>query len=1080
MKKIFYLLLFSALLITGNAFVAHAQGIHQLWGMTTAQGRFYQGTIFTTTQAGRNPTKQFDFNFDRAGALVGEFIEYSGEFYATAVNSERTNQGILFKWNPVTDEYKVLHEFKVDEGTYPNQILALVNNKIYGTTIFGGYYKSGVIFEFDPATGIYSKRSEFGNILSNNSGTVAKSFTLMNGKLYGTATPYNGSGILYEWDPISYSFTKVNSLPSGGPGAPFAKMVAFQNKLYGVTVETGTNKLGEIIEWDPATNIVVSKVSFTAQTGSKPWSEPLVKNGKFYGMTSNDGAFGAGTLYEWDPVTNMLSKKVDLPNGSTMQNNSTGMALVGDKIYGIARANTPGNTFIFEWDPNENVFVNRRDFVDGDPNFLRGYLTLLQGKLFGIRGKGNYLDPRNELFEWDPATNAYTKKIEFNVSNGRMAMGSLTYTDGKLFGMTSQGGQTNQGTLFEFDPGTSTHRRMQDFDDTKGTAPQGKLLAYNGRFYGMTPTGGANNSGTLFEWQSQSNTFVKKFDFGGANGSQPFGSLVEKDGKLYGMTAFGGANDQGVIFEWDPGTNSFAKKVDFVAQTGGQPHGDLLLNDGKFYGMTYAGGQNSVGVLFEWDPATNIYTKRQDLSSGVGAKPFGSLVSYKGKLYGVTSEGGAFGYGALLEWDRQTNNLQTRVSYQLFNLRPNGNIAISYDKFYVLSSLGDSFGNVMECVPAGGFQNTTGSFGETAGAEPYYSTLIPVPAPISKGVPGQCTQLESSNVTVNNFHDWVPIVDRTGNAVAEVRANGNELGTFYGWLYVHDGLVRRDSAGQYYLDRTLTLTPTTKELAPGTHADVRYYIRQEEYDALVAANNADPQAPPINDISQIGVFRAESDVCSESFKTGAYPIPTTVEPWVGGYVFTFSVNSFSTFYLANKDYTVLPVKLVDFTANLQEEDAVVSWQTAEEVNFSHFELQRSLDGKSFGTVASVEPNASSLPGRYGYIDANVTENAVPNVYYRLKMIDLDGSYAHSAIVSVALPKTSQLVYPNPAREIVRINLPFKAGDRWQLVNSEGTEVQGGRSAGGPFDLNVQKLPAGTYLFRFYSNQGVQVFRVVKN
>jgi len=432
----------------------------------------------------------------------------------------------------------------------------------------------------------------------------------------------------------------------------------------------------------------------------------MVKDGKFYGMTNTDGAFGGGTLYEWDPGTNILSKKVDLPNGGALQYNLTGLVLVGDKIYGMARTGTAGKSFIFEWDLAGNVFTNRREFIDGDPNSMRGYLTFLQGKLFGIRGKRNYLDPRNELFEWEPINNVYTKRLEFNVSNGRMAMGSLTYTDGKLFGMTSKGGQTNQGTLFEFDPGTSTHRRMQDFDDTKGTAPQGKLLAYNGRFYGMTPTGGANNSGTLFEWQSQSNTFVKKFDFGGANGSQPFGSLVEKDGKLYGMTAFGGANDQGVIFEWDPGADSFTKKVDFVAQTGGQPHGDLVLNDGKFYGMTYAGGQNSVGVLFEWDPATNIYAKRQDLSSTVGAKPFGSLVSYKGKLYGVTSEGGAFGYGALLEWDPQTNNLQTRVSYQFFNLRPNGNIAISYDKFYVLSSLGNSFGNVMECVPAGGFQNT--------------------------------------------------------------------------------------------------------------------------------------------------------------------------------------------------------------------------------------------------------------------------------------------------------------------------------------------------------------------------------------
>ena len=142
------------------------------------------------------------------------------------------------------------------------------------------------------------------------------------------------------------------------------------------------------------------------------------------------------------------------------------------------------------------------------------------------------------LFEYDTTTDIYTVKFEFdNVYNptnpfsfsGKNPLGSLIQsTNGKLYGMTIYGGTSNIGVVFEFDPVTDTYSKKLDFDGSNGKNPEGSLMqASNGNLYGMTRYGGTDNVGVIFEFDSATDTYSKKLDFNYYNGFGPLGGLIE-------------------------------------------------------------------------------------------------------------------------------------------------------------------------------------------------------------------------------------------------------------------------------------------------------------------------------------------------------------------------------------------------------------------------------------------------------------------------------------------------------------------------------------------------------------------------
>jgi uncharacterized repeat protein (TIGR03803 family) len=128
------------------------------------------------------------------------------------------------------------------------------------------------------------------------------------------------------------------------------------------------------------------------------------------------------------------------------------------------------------------------------------------------------------VFSFDLSSSAYTTVKEFDITNGRYPVGRLVQaSNGKLYGMTYQGGSSGAGVVFSFDPSSSAYTKVQDFDGANGTYPLGSLVqASNGKLYGMTFQGGSSDAGVVFSFDPSSSAYTKVQDFDGANGARPY------------------------------------------------------------------------------------------------------------------------------------------------------------------------------------------------------------------------------------------------------------------------------------------------------------------------------------------------------------------------------------------------------------------------------------------------------------------------------------------------------------------------------------------------------------------------------
>jgi len=97
-----------------------------------------------------------------------------------------------------------------------------------------------------------------------------------------------------------------------------------------------------------------------------------------------------------------------------------------------------------------------------------------------------------------------------------------------------------------------------------------------------------------------------------------------------------------------------------------------------------------------------------------------------------------------------------------------------------------------------------------------------------------------------------------------------------------------------------------------------------------------------------------------------------------------SPNSFMPF-------SPLPVKFIGFNVARQNNNILVEWTTAEEMNSSYYEVQRSENGNDWNTIANITAaGTTSLTHSYSHVDRNVTAKVV---YYRIRQVDIDGKFA---------------------------------------------------------------------------------------
>jgi hypothetical protein len=190
---------------------------------------------------------------------------------------------------------------------------------------------------------------------------------------------------------------------------------------------------------------------------------------------------------------------------------------------------------------------------------------------------------------------------------------------------------------------------------------------------------------------------------------------------------------------------------------------------------------------------------------------------------------------------------------------------------------------------------------------------------------------------------------------------------------------------------------------------------------------------------------------------------------------TISDNGYSLYeFQVNGTLQPLPVTLTSFNAVSQGTNVGVSWVTASEQHNAGFEVQRSADGASFATLATVAGMGTTQSAHtYRYLDAAPLSTTS---YYRLKQLDLDGTFAYSPVVAVqvATTTTTLSIYPNPTtdRATVTWETPIESAGRWYLTNSTGqvvhTEPLSGEAASTTLALDLQPYPAGSYVLTIES------------
>ncbi len=229
---------------------------------------------------------------------------------------------------------------------------------------------------------------------------------------------------------------------------------------------------------------------------------------------------------------------------------------------------------------------------------------------------------------------------------------------------------------------------------------------------------------------------------------------------------------------------------------------------------------------------------------------------------------------------------------------------------------------------------------------------------------------------------------------------------------------------------------------------------------------------PVKIDSAIGSSLKFTDVNIPNNTTGYYYIDIT-----NG---TTRIVTAPIWYIRN-DVTggPLPIKLNSFDVQKIDNSAKITWSTEQEINSSHFIVERSVDGRTWNTIATVAAAGnSSHRTDYGIFD-NAPMRGVN--YYRLKEVDKDSKYEYSDIRKALFNSdhTAQVV-PNPAKDFINL-YRAKAGSlpaMIQLLNTDGKIVYKTTSTQSTLQIKTAGLSKGLYFVKVVDADNVTTIRVV--
>jgi len=331
-------------------------------------------------------------------------------------------------------------------------------------------------------------------------------------------------------------------------------------------------------------------------------------------------------------------------------------------------------------------------------------------------------------------------------------------------------------------------------------------------------------------------------------------------------------------------------------------------------------------------------------------------------------------------------------------------------------------------------------------------------------------------------------IDPNGNTISpsSVVINNNNVGALPTGVSSGNGYYEiEDGVNTFRVSNQLVSVTI-----PGTHTTNGGVIVRIYYNATHTSNMG-TDAAPFGTIVESGWFKSSlnnaADVVANmqaSFPTlsSADKITTTSGTENGVNYVEFTVTEFSTFgFFAQTQVQLLPVSLASFNVVSPNcKSNIINWKSTDELNFSHYEVEWSENGVNFNYLATVASKGNDFQSN-AYSFEHTSPSSVN--YYRLKMIDVDGSVSYSNIRFQQKPACLEEnihFSPNPAGNNITISSPENTPLSISIYQTDGKLVQVVEINSAIQNIDISNLASGVYFVVFSSGQSmIKTERLVK-
>ncbi len=365
------------------------------YGTTYLGGSKELGTVFKITPSGKLTTLHTFDGADGSQPLVGLVQGSDGNLYGTTNIGGAQGDGEIFKITP-SGTLTVLHSFcsksRCADGGYPYAVpIQSADGNLYGTTLEGGAKGFGTVFKITPSgklTTLHSFCTQSGcpDGQFPQTGLVQAS----NGNFYGTTITGGvyGDGTIFEITPSGKLTTLYNVCSeSGCPDGNYlyaGLIQATDGNLYGIMDVGGANGGGTILKIT-LSGTLTTLYNFCSQSGCPDGQYPsggLIQatDGNLYGTTADGGANGDGTVFRLSVglgpfvVTEPTAAKV----GQTVK-------ILGTNLTGATSVNFNGKVAAFTVASSSEITTTvPRGATRGEVQVATPGGTLLSNVSFGV------------------------------------------------------------------------------------------------------------------------------------------------------------------------------------------------------------------------------------------------------------------------------------------------------------------------------------------------------------------------------------------------------------------------------------------------------------------------------------------------------------------------------------------------------------------------------------------------------------------------------------------------------------------------------------------------------------------------